>query len=162
MKPNYRIFIKLLFLLLAIPCIESFKPFIQQAGNTAWRAPVYADTLKNLFNYNDAITADAGKKAYTQYCVTCHGSGGKGDGIAANALHPRPASLMASSVINESDGAIFWKITNGKSPMPTWGKILKPAQRWDIVCFIRLMQKKQSEQKSGSATGLGTEKHGSN
>lgn len=36
---------------------------------------------------------DAGATAYRMYCVTCHGATGKGDGVAAASLNPRPADF---------------------------------------------------------------------
>ncbi len=36
---------------------------------------------------------EAAKKIFSTYCTTCHGSKGKGDGIAAAALQPRPRRM---------------------------------------------------------------------
>jgi|SRR5688572_12476733 mono/diheme cytochrome c family protein len=40
-----------------------------------------------------AAASDAGASAYNMYCVTCHGATGKGDGLAAAGLTPKPASF---------------------------------------------------------------------
>jgi mono/diheme cytochrome c family protein len=37
--------------------------------------------------------ATSGKEMYNQYCAVCHGTGGKGDGPAADALKKKPADL---------------------------------------------------------------------
>jgi mono/diheme cytochrome c family protein len=38
--------------------------------------------------------ADAGAAAFQAYCATCHGAAGRGDGPAAAALTPKPASFV--------------------------------------------------------------------
>jgi mono/diheme cytochrome c family protein len=44
-------------------------------------------------------------------------------------------------VAAESDGELFWKISNGRGAMPPW-KHLPENDRWDIVNYIRTLQKK--------------------
>ena len=36
---------------------------------------------------------DLGQKLYTQYCASCHGADGKGNGPAAAKLNPKPTDL---------------------------------------------------------------------
>ena len=91
----------------------------------------------------DAIAA--GKKLYGTYCAVCHGNKGKGDGIAAAGLNPKPADHTSAKVQNQTDGAIFWKITNGRAPiasMASYEKTLTETQRWQLVDFIRTLAKK--------------------
>ena len=109
-----------------------------QDEDTGWRAPAGADTLKNPFSKD----ADAWKKAeetYNTLCVVCHGEKGLGDGIAAIALKPRPTNLTLERVQKQSDGAIFWKLTNGKVPMAPYKESLTEEQRWQMVSFIRYL-----------------------
>jgi mono/diheme cytochrome c family protein len=42
-----------------------------------------------------AAGGNAGATLYNSYCVTCHGSSGKGDGVAAASLNPKPANFAA-------------------------------------------------------------------
>src|SRR6478736_1849500 len=90
-------------------------------GGIFWQrkfpAPPSADALVNPFKGNEGATAE-GKKLYTLYCVPCHGSKGKGDGIAAPGLSKPPADHSADFVQKQKDGAIFWVITEGNNPMP--------------------------------------------
>jgi len=83
----------------------------------------------------------AGKKSAETNCVTCHGASGKGDGVAAAALTPKPADWTSAKVKAETDGALFCKMSNGKGPMPPW-KHLPEKERWDLVSYIRSLQKK--------------------
>ena len=52
----------------------------------------------------------------------CHGTSGKGDGPAGVNLDPKPKDHTSPVVQNQSDGALFWKITTGKLPMASYEK----------------------------------------
>ena len=105
-----------------------------------WLAPKSADTLKNPLVNNYSATAE-GKNIFTKKCVICHGSEGKGDGIGGIALNPRPHDLILPLIQKQTDGALFWKITNGKSPMPSYKVILSDEQRWQLVDYVRQLSK---------------------
>jgi mono/diheme cytochrome c family protein len=51
-----------------------------------------------------AAGGDAGAKTYTMYCVTCHGTTGKGDGVAAAALNPKPANFAIGAFKYDANG----------------------------------------------------------
>lgn len=105
-----------------------------------WVAPSTADNTVNPLKGNADATA-AGKKLYVTYCVVCHGDKGKGDGIAAAGLTPRPADHTSAKVQGQTDGAIFWKLTNGRAPMASYAKTLTETQRWQLVNYMRTLKK---------------------
>ena len=41
----------------------------------------------------------------------------------------------------ESDGALFWKITHGKKPMPAYESRLSPTERWNVINYLRTLNK---------------------
>jgi len=102
----------------------------------AWMAPADAKALKNpVKGFGNA------KKSVETNCASCHGAGGKGDGPAAGALPPpKPANWTADNVQKQTDGEIFWKISNGRGAMPPW-KHLPEKERWELVNFIRSLKK---------------------
>ncbi|MBI2153098.1 MAG: cytochrome c [Candidatus Rokubacteria bacterium] len=104
-----------------------------------WVAPPEAKNLKNPIARSDKVIADA-KKTAEANCVACHGAKGAGDGPAAAALPVKPANWTSPAVQGESDGEIFWKITNGRGPMPPW-KHLSEKDRWALVHYIRTLKK---------------------
>ncbi len=109
-----------------------------------WKAPADAKNMKNpkADKKNDKKELAEGKKLADTNCVTCHGPSGKGDGPAAAALPPpKPADWTSARVASETDGEIFWKITNGRGAMPPW-KHLPEKDRWELVNYIRSLQKK--------------------
>ena len=111
---------------------------IQQKGE--WVAPASADTIKNPFK-GKADAVAAGKKIYASYCAVCHGDKGKGDGIAAGGLNPKPADHTCAKCQKQSDGALFWKLTTGRPPMASYAKTLSATQRWQVVNFMRTLAK---------------------
>ncbi len=100
-----------------------------------WKAPADAKTLKNpVQGIGDA------KNVIAMNCAACHGSSGRGDGVAAAALQPKPMDWSSAAVQSDTDGQLFWKITNGRGSMPAWRQ-LPETQRWQIVNYIRTLKK---------------------
>lgn len=131
----YLFFIAALFIGTVI--LSSMKnPTVQQKK---WEAPKGADTLKNIFCNNPAATAK-GKILFDKMCAMCHGGKGKGDGVAGVCLNPRPQDLSSSLVQKQTDGAIYWKISEGKAPMASYKSTLTNEQRWHLVNYIRQLK----------------------
>ena len=89
------VFITLLIISGAIVLMSSTFKKVQQA--TPWIAPASADTIKNPLKDN-VKSGEEGKKLYTQNCGVCHGDKGRGDGIAAAGLNPKPADHTSEKV----------------------------------------------------------------
>lgn len=127
----------LLLLLTALPfntCAQTARP--------AWTAPDSAAELTNPLEHSKRIV-EAGSQIFQQLCSVCHGKGGRGDGITAAALNPKPANLTAAAVQEQSDGAIYWKIRAGRPPMPSFKSQLSEKQVWAVVTFLRTLKKEQ-------------------
>jgi len=102
-------------------------------------APAAADEFK--------IKGDAAKGAetYKMYCATCHGETGKGDGVGAAALNPKPRDFTDKAIMATiPDSEVFKAIKEGgaavgKSPMMiAWGMLLKEDQQiHDVAAFVR-------------------------
>jgi mono/diheme cytochrome c family protein len=103
-----------------------------------WRAPATAANRPNPVAGNAKAT-ELGQKLYVANCLTCHGPAGHGDGPGAAALEKKPADLPARiRQTGEKDGELFWKISEGRSPMVSW-KGLSETQRWELVNYIRTL-----------------------
>src|ERR1035437_2612993 len=105
-----------------------------------WVAPKEADSLINPIKENTAAITK-GKALYTQMCVVCHGAKGKGDGAAGAALKPKPTDFSSPASSSQTDGALYWKLTEGKKLMASYKKILKDEQRWQLISYMRELQK---------------------
>ena len=107
----------------------------------AWVAPTRAARRVNPVPANDQSLA-AGKILYAKQCLSCHGATGVGNGPAAAALAKSPGDLSKPAMWDQSDGAIFWKITNGKKPMPSFETLTTETERWQIVDYMRTLAPK--------------------
>ncbi len=83
-----------------------------------------------------------GKAVYTQYCVPCHGTSGRGDGPVGVTLNPRPADLTLHGVPGiHTDAQLYEWITNGLpgTRMPAWKSTISDTDRWNLVNYIRVL-----------------------
>jgi len=105
-----------------------------------WVSPKAAQDVKNPIAGDKASLVD-GKKLYATNCAPCHGDKGRGDGPAAAALSPKPADHSSALVQSETDGSLFYKLSEGRNPMPAYKAILNDHQRWALVNYIRTLAK---------------------
>lgn len=132
MHPSHRIAIATaaLVLLAVLPVAAAFQEPM------TWEAPPRKAREPNPLGPS-RTNLQRGKELYTANCVVCHGDGAKGDGPAAAALQPRPRDLTATDVRDHSDGALFWKISEGRAPMPGFKSALPDDDRWRVVLHLR-------------------------
>jgi mono/diheme cytochrome c family protein len=115
--------------------------FLQDTINKdAWLAPASADSLKNPLEVSQEYISK-GEELYNMYCFSCHGDTGYGDGPAGGSMGIRPANFHDQRVIKQKDGALFWKLTNGKGNMPPFKEALTEEQRWQLIVFLRELGK---------------------
>jgi mono/diheme cytochrome c family protein len=107
---------------------------------STWVAPASANALKNPLAGNAASITE-GKNIYSTTCSPCHGMKGRGDGAASAALDPKPADHSSAATQNQSDGALYWKLTEGKGPMLSYKAMYTDHQRWALVNYIRTLKK---------------------
>ncbi|GGY81102.1 hypothetical protein GCM10011613_27700 [Cellvibrio zantedeschiae] len=88
----------------------------------------------------------AGKNLFEQHCQLCHGSEGRGDGVAASSLASKPANLR--QLKNKPEGLIAMRIKAGTSVMPAWKNILKEDEIWQLTRYIKTIS--QQEAQAGS------------
>jgi mono/diheme cytochrome c family protein len=111
-----------------------------------WQAPSSASKVKNPVA-SESLSIEKGKKVYTAKCLSCHGTQGKGDGPMLKVLKKKPGDLTDATVKAESDGALFWKITKGQKPMPSFAKNLTDQERWNSVNYIRALNQSAAGKK---------------
>ncbi|PIR21419.1 MAG: hypothetical protein COV45_01340 [Deltaproteobacteria bacterium CG11_big_fil_rev_8_21_14_0_20_47_16] len=97
-----------------------------------------------------SVAADvaAGKTKFQQMCASCHGATGKGDGVAAASLNPKPRNLSDAAYMKTRSDAVLKAIimnggaANGKSAMmPPWKASLSPADVDNLIAYIRSLAK---------------------
>ena len=113
----------------------------EEQSKQKWSAPASEAQKKNPVAANESSLA-AGGKIFLKTCATCHGKTGDGDGPAVIQLNIHPAKLSDPKLATEPDGALFWKITTGKKPMPSYGKRISETDRWNLVNYVRTLSKR--------------------
>jgi mono/diheme cytochrome c family protein len=81
-----------------------------------------------------------GDTLFHNFCWTCHGMTMAGDGPVAAQFMP-PPDLLAEATRKRTDGYIYMYMRHGGVVMPSYGNALSSHDAWDIVHYIRSMQK---------------------
>jgi mono/diheme cytochrome c family protein len=106
-------------------------------GLQNWTARAQARKLKNPYPATPEALS-AGAELYTKHCRSCHGQDGDGKGEKASELSVAPGDFTDRSKMDpESDGELYWQITKGRRPMPSFADKLNAQQRWQLVDYIR-------------------------
>jgi mono/diheme cytochrome c family protein len=85
-------------------------------------------------------SVENGKLLFHIYCSPCHGAEAKGDGpVGKKFVSPTDLTLEVSR--NRPDGYIFATIREGGSTMPSQADGLSPKETWDVVNYLRSLQK---------------------
>jgi mono/diheme cytochrome c family protein len=106
-----------------------------------WVAPDDAKKVKNPIPPTQETLA-AAQQLFTDNCVLCHGEKGTGDGPGAKTIKVKPANFADPKLqASETDGGLFWKMSNGRGPMPAWKDELTDQERWQLVGYIRKLGK---------------------
>ena len=107
----------------------------------SWRAPDSAKGINNPYAGNK-IAAQKGRALYSKLCWSCHGKNGKGDGPAAANLKPKPKDFSSADLQKQTDGELFWKLSNGKGMMVPYKHSLSEEKRWQLINYIRTLSVK--------------------
>ena len=102
--------------------------------DATWHPPAAAIARENPLASRPELAA-GGRKLFQKNCAECHGSNGSG----METKHS--ADLQLPVVQQQTDGTLFWKITNGnaRKGMPSFSK-LPEQQRWQLVLYIRTLK----------------------
>jgi mono/diheme cytochrome c family protein len=89
-------------------------------------------------------TADSiqrGQVLFGFICRVCHGPTGNGTSAIAALFSPKPADLTSARVQDLSDNNIYLVITQGYGLMPSMAENLLPEERWDVINYVRTLNK---------------------
>jgi len=86
-----------------------------------WKVPEKYEKLKNPVPADEASVA-SGMELYNYFCLSCHGTDGKGTGKRAYKLDNSPTDFTTEAFQKQSDGALLFKIYSGHKEMPGFQK----------------------------------------
>jgi mono/diheme cytochrome c family protein len=135
---HFRLSVAVFFTVLVASALVALS---EEQSKGKWSAPAAEAQKKNPVAANESSLA-AGHKIYSKTCAMCHGKTGDADGPAVIELNIHPAKLSDPQLSTESDGSLFWKVTTGKKPMPTYGKRMSETDRWNVVNYVRTLSKR--------------------
>ena len=84
-----------------------------------------------------------GQERYNIYCTPCHSQLGDGNGMIVQRGYKRPPSFHVQRLKNAPLGWFYDVISNGFGGMPDYAAQVKPADRWAIAAYIRVLQASQ-------------------
>ncbi len=122
--------VAILMLLACCAFAQQVKPI-----DPEWQVPEKAAQQQNPLREKPELAA-GGRKVFERNCAQCHG----------DEKHERKNNapdLASEAVQQETDGALFWRISNGNSRkgMPSFSSFPEP-QRWQLVLYIRSLSAK--------------------
>jgi cytochrome c553 len=98
-----------------------------------WVVPPESESKLSPFVFSDS-TRKAGADLFNTTCKSCHGDPGKNNAVKLVPAPPDPASAQMQG---NKDGALFYKVTEGRVTMPSFKNSLSSADIWKIISFIR-------------------------
>jgi len=106
-----------------------------------WAVPDKDAKIANPVKSN-AESISAGKALWSLHCSSCHGKKGLGDGTKAAQLKTTPQDMTLASFQSQTDGALYYKISEGRDDMPSFKKKIPDAEDiWNLVNFVRTFKK---------------------
>lgn len=126
-------------LLVALFALAAYFAYTAFSRNV-WSIPPEAKLVKNPIHDEPAIVAKQILPVYLDKCTECHGETGQGNGPQAKMYDPRPAPLTDTTrLATVTDGELFYVISNGHKPMPSYKRKLTDDQRWQLVLLVRAL-----------------------
>jgi mono/diheme cytochrome c family protein len=135
---NQRTILWVSILFAIVACAGATYLYTQSGG----RVPAAVKSMPNPVSTNSSAVG-AGMMIYMDHCQNCHGEHGDGKGKKAAELSITPADFTDGSKMGrQTDGELFWEITQGHRPMPAFKDKLTDEERWQVVTFIRTFARK--------------------
>ncbi len=123
--------------------VYAFSNKVCAQNSDIWIAPEKAKLLANPIksdNYDYSI--EEGKYQYASNCASCHGDLGLGDGEKAKKFNSPLIDFSSKGFQLQTDGELFWKISEGKGKMPKYKDEFSEEDIWFMVNYLRTLAKK--------------------
>jgi mono/diheme cytochrome c family protein len=130
-------FKKSLLILILLFTFPGFQVRAQVLGAN-WKVPDQVKGRVATFKFTkDNISL--GEALFQRNCKACHGDPGQHNFAKMVPVPPDPAS---EAFQQQTDGEMYFRITTGKAPMPSFKTTLTGDERWDVIAYIRSFNSK--------------------
>lgn len=119
-----RLTIAILLFLVFAPCVTAQE----------WTVPPDRRARLSPFGFTDENRA-SGETLFDVNCMSCHGNPGRNNWLRD--LEPQPGDPASETYQQNSDGELFYKISEGRGPMPGFRNVLSQTEIWELVAYIR-------------------------
>ncbi len=109
--------------------------------------PAENEAKKSPFAFDDQ-SRKAGGDIYMTSCKSCHGEPGKNNSLP---LVPPPPDMASAKMQGNSDGALQFKITTGRGPMPSFKNTISGTDVWKVISFVRSFNDKYVQEVATNA-----------
>jgi mono/diheme cytochrome c family protein len=100
----------------------------------------------------DAASEARGKALFAIHCTSCHGPQATGDGPVSAKFPPAP-NLRYVAICKRTDGFLYGTLTAGGKAMPAMREGTTSSDRWDLVAFVRALQREGCAETLGPQDG---------
>ena len=98
-----------------------------------WKVPDQVKGRISPFKFTKE-TVTMGEGLFQRNCKACHGDPGHHNFAA---IVPTPGDPASEEFQKQTDGDMFFRITTGKTPMPSFKAALSGEERWDVISYLR-------------------------
>lgn len=112
----------------------TFSILTQYLPAQEWIVPQEFRLRLSPFEFSEA-SAEAGRTIYTANCLSCHGNPGRNNFLRS--LNPQPGDPASEEYQSNSDGEIFYKVSEGRGQMPGFKNVLSQTDIWNVVSYVR-------------------------
>lgn len=103
------------------------------AQNT-WVVPQDQKEKLSMVEFTESMQK-SGADVFAGKCTACHGTPGKGNFNAL--LNPSPGDPASEKFQLNTDGELFYKISEGRVTMPSFKSALSKADIWNVIAYVR-------------------------
>ncbi len=114
-----------------------------------WVVPAEKKTRLSETQFTEE-TVKQGTQIYQINCKSCHGDPGKNNVTKLNPLPPDPVSAKMQQ---NTDGELYYKLQEGRGPMPSFRNSLTSAELWQLIAYMRSLNKDYVQQIAPKTTG---------
>ena len=114
-------------------CILFFHLLAAVVISQDWVVPAEKRGKLSPFQFSDSIR-NSGMQLFNLNCMLCHGIPGKGN---FQRLIPPPGDPATDKIQHNLDGDLFYKVSEGRGPMPSFKNTLRSQDIWNIISYIR-------------------------